>query len=117
MLSVRGGKSALEFYVRAFGAEIYYRIEDPDGNVVARLGIGAAEWWIHDESENNPSPQTLGASTFRTVLTVDDPDALYARAIAAGATSVSGGLFDAHGWRTARIADPFGHHWEISKPL
>ncbi len=50
------------------------------------------------------------------LLLVDDPDAAIARAAAAGATVVSPAQ-DEHGWRLGRVADPFGHHWEIGKPL
>jgi PhnB protein len=50
------------------------------------------------------------------LLLVDDPDAAIARAVGAGATLVSAAS-DEHGWRLGRVADPFGHHWEIGKPL
>lgn len=50
------------------------------------------------------------------ILTVDDPAAVFAQAIAGGATSVWP-VADAYGWRVGRIADPFGHHWEIGHPL
>jgi PhnB protein len=50
------------------------------------------------------------------ILTVDDPDAVFEQAIAAGATEVFA-VFEDHGWRIGRVADPFGHHWEIGKPL
>jgi PhnB protein len=50
------------------------------------------------------------------VLTVEDPDALFERAVAAGAKAVSP-VSNMHGWRVGRIVDPFGHHWEIGKPL
>jgi PhnB protein len=51
------------------------------------------------------------------VLTVEDPDAVFARAIAAGATVVSPVSDQSYGWRVGRLVDPFGHHWEIGKPL
>jgi PhnB protein len=50
------------------------------------------------------------------LLVVDDPDALTAQAIAAGASEVRA-VAEEHGWRLGRIADPFGHHWEIGRPL
>jgi PhnB protein len=52
----------------------------------------------------------------RLTLVVEDPDAAVARAIAAGATELAP-VVEEHGWRLGRIADPFGHHWEIGKPL
>jgi PhnB protein len=51
------------------------------------------------------------------ILTVDDPDAVYAQAVAAGASEVSAVEDMEYGWRVGRVVDPFGHHWEIGKPL
>ena len=48
-------------------------------------------------------------------MIVDDPDAAFQRAVAAGATIVHP-VGEDYGWRLGRIADPFGHHWEIGKP-
>lgn len=117
-LSLRGGARAVEFYQAAFGAEQVFRIESPDGGVAARLSIGGAEFWLSDEAPEfaNFSPQTLGGATARMVLTVADPDAVFARALAAGATQVHP-VEDEHGWRIGRLVDPFGHHWEIGCPL
>jgi PhnB protein len=50
------------------------------------------------------------------VLVVNDPDAAFARAVAAGA-SVVREVNNEHGWRLGRLVDPYGHHWEIGKPL
>jgi len=118
MLSVRRGARAVEFYKAAFGAAEEFRIEDPSGAVVARLSVGKSEFWVADESPQhfNFSPETLGGGTVRMVLVVEKPDAVFERAVAAGATVVSP-VADSHGWRVGRIADPFGHHWEIGKPL
>ncbi len=54
--------------------------------------------------------------TVRMILTVEDPDSVFERALAAGATAVAP-IYEEHGWRIGRVADPFGHHWEIGKPL
>jgi PhnB protein len=118
MLSVRNGKRALEFYRDAFGAEELFCIESPDHKVVARLSVGGAEFWVSDESPEHLhfSPETLGGATTRMLLIVDDPDATFDRACAAGGTVVTP-MGDQHGWHVGRIADPFGHHWEIGKPL
>src|SRR5262245_55125620 len=117
-LSVRQGSRAVDFYKAALGARELFRIESPTGDVVARLAVGEAEFWVSDESaaHGNFSPQTLGGATTRMVLTVPDPDAAYARAVAAGARSVTP-VSDMHGWRVGRVEDPFGHHWEIGRPL
>jgi PhnB protein len=118
MLSVRRGASAVEFYETAFGASVVFRIDAPDGAVVARLSIDGAEFWVADESPDhkNFSPETVAGSTARMVMVVDDPDAAFAKAIAAGAAVVSP-VGNQHGWRVGRILDPFGHHWEIGKPV
>jgi PhnB protein len=118
MLSVRNGARAVGFYTAAFGAREVYRVEDPDGAVVARLSINGAEFWLSDESPEygNFSPESLGGGTVRLILTAPDPDALFAQAIAAGATQVFA-VENAHGWRLGRVVDPFGHHWEIGRPL
>jgi PhnB protein len=118
MLSVRRGASAIEFYKAAFGADELFRLDAEDGAVVARLSIGTAEFWVADESPENLnfSPETLGGGTVRMVMIVEDPDASFARAVAAGATAVWP-VSNQYGWRLGRIVDPFGHHWEIGKPL
>jgi PhnB protein len=118
MLSVRKGARAVEFYKAAFGATEVFRIESPDGAVVARLSVEGAEFWVSDESPENAnySPESLGGGTVRMILTVPDPDAMFARALAAGARSIVPVKED-YGWRLGRVADPFGHHWEIGHPL
>ena len=118
MLSVRNGAKAIDFYKAAFGATESFRMDDESGAVVARLSIEGAEFWLADESpeHQNFSPQTLSGGTVRIILTVEDPDAAFARAVAAGATVVWN-MTDEYGWRIGRIVDPFGHHWEIGKPL
>lgn len=118
MLSVRNGKRAIEFYKSAFGAEELYRVESDAGKVVAQLAVAGAEFWLADESPEhlNFSPETIGGGTVRMVMIVEDPDAAFARAIAAGATQVWP-VNNQYGWRLGRIVDPFGHHWEIGKPL
>ncbi|MBS0203742.1 MAG: VOC family protein [Planctomycetes bacterium] len=119
MLSVRRGAAAVEFYQRAFGAVVVMLIDDGQGSVVAHLSVDGADFWIADESppHSNFSPESLGGGTVRMVLTVADPDALYDRAINAGATIVWPVSDQPYGWRVGRLFDPFGHHWEIGKPL
>lgn len=118
LLSVRRGIAALEFYKAAFAAEELFRVTSDEGAVVARLSVAGAEFWVADESPAhfNFSPESLAGSTVRLILTVQNPDAVFERAIGAGAKEVWP-VADQWGWRVGRVADPFGHHWEIGKPL
>ena len=118
MLSVRRGAQAVDFYKAAFGATELFRIDDANGEVVARMAVDGAEFWVADESpeHKNFSPETLGGGTARMVMIVGDPDAAFDKAVAAGA-QVVWPVGNQHGWRLGRVVDPFGHHWEIGKPL
>jgi len=105
----------MEFYKKAFGAVELYRVE---GGGVGQLSIDGADFWVAEESvpHKNFSPETLGGCSVRMILIVADPDAICARAIAAGATQVVP-VKDEYGWRLGRIVDPMGHHWEVGHPL
>jgi PhnB protein len=118
MLSVRNGAKAIDFYKAAFGATEAFRIDAPDGSIVARLSVEGAEFWVADESpeHHNFSPESLNGSTTRMVLTVANPDRAFDRAVSAGARIIVP-VEDNYGWRLGRVVDPFGHHWEIGKPL
>ena len=114
-LSVPDGDAALAFYTAAFGAVELDRLEDEAGHViVAQLALGEARFWFQVDVESTPS--ALGGISVRMVVTVNDPDDAFERAVARGATTIAS-MHEAHGWRTGRVADPFGHHWEFAKPL
>ena len=117
MLSVRNGGRALDFYKAAFGAVELFRIDNEKEEVVAQLSVDSAEFWVADESPQhlNFSPESLGGGSVRMLLITEDPDAAFARAVAAGAKVISP-VGNQHGWRVGRVVDPFGHHWEIGKP-
>jgi PhnB protein len=117
MLSVRDGARAIEFYQAAFGAKLLFSLTE--GSVIAQMAIGEAEFWLADESpeHQNFSPESLGGSTARMVLVVDNPDDVFDRAIAAGGKVVWPVADQDYGWRIGRLADPFGHPWEIGKPI
>ena len=68
------------------------------------------------QSDPDSGPDAVNGMSVRMILTVDDPDSVFARAVAAGATEVAP-ISEDYGWRIGRIADPFGHHWEIGKRL
>lgn len=115
-LSVRDGVAALAFYKTAFGATEVYRLDMPVGEgVVARLSVDGAEFWLSSEGQGGDTA-TVQTSFVRMILTVADPDAVFARAIAAGATEVFP-VGEDHGWRLGRLVDPFGLHWEVGYQL
>jgi len=118
-LSVKNGAAAIDFYKKAFNAIELMRVTSPDGEVVAELSIGGAEFYLADESPDhgNYSPLSLGGISVRLGLLVDDPDAVAKQAIAAGATEIHPVADQDYGMRLGHIADPFGHHWEIYRHL
>ncbi|MDQ3651127.1 MAG: VOC family protein, partial [Acidobacteriota bacterium] len=75
-------------------------------------------FWLSDESPEHGSfsPKSLGGCSTRMILTVPDTEAMFAKALAAGARE-SFGVEEAHGWRLGRVINPFGHHWEIAYPM
>lgn len=119
-LSVRSGREAVDFYKAALGAVEVYRFGGTDEHeeVVAQLAVGKAVFWVEDESppHGNFSPETVGGATTRMLLIVDDPPAVLARAVAAGASEIDP-VGEEHGWQLGRIDDPFGHRWEVGRPL
>jgi PhnB protein len=119
-LAVRRGRQAVDFYVQAFGAVEVYRVGGTDEHepVVSQLAVGSTYFWVQDESPENGdfSPESLGGSSVRLLLMVDDPGAVVERAIALGATELSP-VHEEHGWLLGRIRDPFGHPWEVGRPL
>jgi len=111
-LSVDSGARAVEFYTRALGAETVYQLDGDDSAVaVAQLRVGDAEFWV----ENEPSDGAMAARV-RMIVTVDDPDTWYDRAIGAGAAEIAA-VHEEYGWRTGRVRDPFGHDWEFSRQI
>jgi PhnB protein len=108
---------AVAFYEAAFGATVVHRVGVGD-DIVAQLALGDAAFWVAASSSaaKRFSPRAIGGATGRTLLVTDDPDAVVRQAVVAGATALSP-VGDEHGWRLGRIADPFGHEWEIGTPL
>ena len=109
--------AAVAFYQAAFGATVIHRVGDGD-DIVAQLGVGDAAFWVTAASASMRrfSPHAIGGTTSRTLLVVDDPDSVVAQAVTAGA-NVASPVGEEHGWRLGRIIDPFGHEWEIGRPL
>ena len=108
---------AVSFYQQAFGAAVLHKVGDGD-DIVAQLAVGEARFWVAraDSKMNRFSPERLGGATGRTLFVTDDPDATVAAVVAAGAREISP-VQEEHGWRLGRVQDPFGHEWEIGRPL
>ena len=119
-LAVRDVDAAVVFYEQAFGAvEEGERLRAPDGPQVAVLSVAGRRLGVATEAPElgTPSPETLGATTVRISLDVDDPDAVAAQAIAAGAREMFAVADQPYGMRQGRVVDPFGHHWLIGRKL
>jgi PhnB protein len=114
-LAVRDTDAAAAFYAEAFGATVSERFEAP-GTVVVVLEIDGMPFGVATEAPQlgTPSPESAGATTVRVSLHVDDPDAVAARAVAAGATEMFPVADQPYGLRQGRVVDPFGHHWLIA---
>lgn len=119
MLTVRNASAAVEFYRQAFGALEGERFTTPAGQVVAEMTLDSERFFVVDENPEafNLSPETLGGTSVRISLLVEDPDAAAERAIAAGATEIFPVGDQPYGMRQGRVADPYGHHWLIGAPL
>jgi PhnB protein len=116
-LWVDHASAAVAFYEVAFGAAVLHRVGAGD-DIVAQLAVGDARFWVTsaDEGAGRFSPQAIRGATGRTLLIVEDPDEVVEQAIAAGASERSP-VGQEHGWLLGRIVDPFGHEWEIGRPL
>jgi PhnB protein len=125
MLAVSDAADAIDFYRRAFGAEVLWQIGHPAG--VAGLSIGGARFFLADENPpSTRSPERAGSTTVRIELFVDDPQAVYEKAVAAGAqprNEVTEHAYEIIGSRPSlrmlqgSVFDPFGHMWLIGKFL
>jgi PhnB protein len=119
-LAVRDVARAVAYYEEVFGAvEEGGRLEAPDGRQVSLLLIDGRHVGVASEAPelHTPSPETAGGTTVRISLEVDDPDALAARAVAAGGREMFPVADQPYGMRQGRVVDPFGHHWLIGKRL
>jgi PhnB protein len=119
MLSVQDATAAIEFYEAAFGATVVERSEFGE-TTVAELAIVGARFFVvtQDPARGNVSPRTIdGKTSVRIDLVVDDPDAVAARAVAAGAREMFPVADQPYGFRQGRVVDPEGHHWLIGRPL
>jgi PhnB protein len=112
---------AIDFYERAFGAEeISPRMTGADGSIGhAEIRIGDSVIMLGDEWPDGPtqSPTTLGGSTAALFIYTDDVDALWQRAIDAGAEEVFPLEVQFYGDKSGRVRDPFGHTWGLGQSI
>lgn len=116
-LSIKGANQAIEFYKKAFGAELITKMLGPDGSVVhAEIKIGDSMLFLGDEWPNGPvkSPATLSGVTSSLNIYAPDVDDWYKRAVDAGAKGTMPPSDMFWGDRWAQIVDPFGHVWGIA---
>lgn len=117
-LTVHDGKAAIEFYKKAFDAELIMIMPGPDNTGVAHaeVKIGDSILFLNDEfpQGSTKSPQTLGGTAAGIVLYVPDCDAWFARAVSAGAKATMPPTDMFWGDRMSQVIDPFGHVWGIS---
>src|SRR5262249_13059401 len=116
-LYVRGATRAMDFYARVFGARELYHMPTPDGRIAhAEMQIGDSVLMLADESEERgtKSPERCGGTPAGIFLYVPDVDAVFARAVAAGALGQAEPTDMFWGDRFASLRDPFGHDWSIA---
>lgn len=117
---VRGAAAAVEWYVRALGGEERSRVPLPDGKLLSvELAFGDSTLRLADEfpEQDVLSPQAIGRTAVVLHFTTDDVDALWRRALDAGAEVVHPLADQFWGDRQGQIADPFGHRWNLSQHL
>jgi uncharacterized glyoxalase superfamily protein PhnB len=114
---VQGAKRAAAFYTEAFGAEELDRIPTPDGRLMSiSLRIGDTTLHLADEFPEMGvlAPPSIGGTPVVLALDVTDADAVFAQAVAAGATARQPVQDMFWGDRHGQLEDPFGHRWNVS---
>lgn len=115
-INIKGAADAIEFYKKTFGAVEVGRISLPDKTVAhAELQIGNSRIMVAESIPDwgNKHPQELGGSPVCLCIYVEDVDAVFARALAEGATATIDVKDQFYGDRTGSLTDPFGHNWSI----
>jgi uncharacterized glyoxalase superfamily protein PhnB len=120
-LHVKDAAQAIDFYVRAFGAEEKFRLVDPASGKVghAELTLNGTTVMLADEFPEYGirGPLSIGGTSVSIHLHVDDADAMIARAAAAGAEIVQPPRDHFYGERSGTVRDPYGHRWNIGHHL
>ena len=115
-MALRDTAAAIDFYRRAFGAELVMKLDMPDGKIAhAEMRIGDSIIMMSEENEEwgNKSPLTLGGSPMFLMIYLPDVDAAFAKALAAGATQVRPVEDQFYGDRAGTLKDPYGHQWTL----
>jgi PhnB protein len=116
-LHVRDAARAIDFYMKAFGAIELFRLADPGGRIGhAEILIGTSRIMLADEfpEMNVKGPQSLEGTSVSFMIYVEDVDARFDRAIAAGAKVHQPIKDQFYGDRSGSLTDPFGHHWTLA---
>ncbi len=116
-LWVETAGQAVAFYRNAFGASVLHQVGEGD-DIVAQLAVDTAVFWVSAAGPDlgRFSPWDVGGDTGRILLVVDDPETTQRRTVDAGAVEMSP-VAEEHGWLVGRVVDPFGHEWEIGRPV
>ena len=117
-LTVNDASAAIAFYQQAFGA-LLLTSNTADGHTVGVLAVDEALFVVADESPENGTvgPDKQAGISVRIGLMVSDPDSIAKQAVDAGIVIVYPVTDQDYGYRLGHFIDPFGHHWEIGKPL
>lgn len=118
LLGVADASAALAWYARVFGAEEIMRLTAPDGTVVhaeARIGDELLMLGEEDPARGSPGPASLGGTSVRVHLYLEDVDAVFHRALEEGAEEVFPLRDQLYGDRSGRVRDPFGHEWILAR--
>jgi PhnB protein len=116
-LVMRNAAQAMDFYTRAFGATELFRMAMPDGKIGhAEMMIGDSHIMLADEVPERGinGPETLGGTPVSLMIYLEDVDAVYARALAAGGTEKHPLKDQFYGDRSGTLVDPFGHVWTVA---
>jgi PhnB protein len=116
-LIIKGAAQAIDFYKKAFGARELLRLADPSGHVGhAEIQVGNSPIMLADEYADMGyrGPQAYGGTSISILLYVENVDARFQQAVAAGATVLRPVVDQFYGDRSGTLKDPFGHVWTLA---
>lgn len=119
-IAVKDAAAAIAFYTGVFGAVETLKLFDASTGMIghAEMKIGDGLLMLGEECPGySRSPATLGGTTVKFSLMVDDVDAAFDAAVAAGATALMQPSDQFYGFRSGTIRDPFGHEWILQREI